>query len=450
MIAVALAAGAALAGASGASAALAAPPGDPRPELSSDAEFVPGEVVVRARGGGERVRTLPPGVRPAEAIAELSDRPEVAYASRNWIATAAIDPLDRGSSGEIRGWRRDQWNFLGRPGGVRVGAAWSRVPSGGGGVTVAVVDTGIAYATASDQGPGFTISPGFAPETFGPGYDFVDPGTWPLDENGHGTHIAGTIAEAVTLGEEVPKGERDYLTGLAFGATLLPVRVLDGAGMGTSSDVAAGIRWAARNGADVINVSLQLPNNVRRCEQVPGICRAIRGARKQGALVVGAAGNTVGGGRNRIAFPAAAPGVLAVGASTRGGCLAGYSHHGKRLDLLAPGGGRARGRVARPRCKRDRSPIRQVSLACFPNRCKKFHSFEIRSVQGTSMAAAHASGVAALVRASGVLGANPKPNRVRKRLRCSARRLKRPRFHGSGLLDAARATKPRAPRRCRR
>jgi serine protease len=111
--------------------------------------FVPDEVVIGLRGGGERIVRLGRGARPRKAIGSLVEDPDVRYANRNWIATAAVSPLDRGSSGQLGGWRRDQWNFLGKPGGVRAPRAWKRVSAAGAagarGVRIAVIDTGIAY-----------------------------------------------------------------------------------------------------------------------------------------------------------------------------------------------------------------------------------------------------------------------------------------------------------------
>ncbi len=203
---------------------------------------------------------------------------------------------------------------------------------GGEGVTVAIVDTGVAYTPA----PGYAASPDFAGARFAPGIDLVDDDAQPLDENGHGTHTAGTIAEQITLGQVSPTP--DYLTGIAYGATLMPVRVLDADGAGSTDDVAEGITWAARNGADVINVSLNFSPLVTSCRQVPTVCAAIRKADEQGALVVGSAGNALdASGRDRSLYPAAAPKAFSVGATTEDGCLAGYSYYGSRTDLLAPG-----------------------------------------------------------------------------------------------------------------
>ena len=141
---------------------------------------------------------------------------------------------------------------------------------------MAVVDTGLAYEAA----PGFLPSPDFGPGQFVPGIDLVDDDSVPLDENGHGTHVAGTIAEQVTrLG---PSSASDYVTGIAYGAHLMPVRVLDASGVGSTEDVGAGILWAARNGADVINLSLNFDPMVSGCAQVPTVCSAIRKANSAG------------------------------------------------------------------------------------------------------------------------------------------------------------------------
>jgi serine protease len=432
----------ALAGAS-AMLALAVAPAHADTDTDAAGAYVPGEAIVGLAGGGTTVAQLPSGTPVADGIADLERDPAVRFAVPNWVARASVDVLDQGASGVPGGWRADQWSFLGRPGGIRVAPAWERLAElsepGGLGATVAVVDTGLAYAGA----PGYLPSPDFDLTHFVPGIDLVDDDGAPLDENGHGTHVAGTIAEQATWGQEsvVP----DYLTGIAYGAQLMPVRVLDASGLGSTDDVATGVLWAARNGADVINLSLNFDPVVDRCSQVPTVCTAIRKATRAGALVVGAAGNALAGkGKHRALFPGGAPDAFAVAATTEHGCLADYSHYGKRTDLVAPGGGEPRpGAAAQAACAQDSRPVLQLTYACFPMDCTAGHqTFAIRPDVGTSMSAAHASGVAALVIASGVAGPDPGPERVAERLQCTARPREPGRYYGYGLLDAARAVDP--------
>ncbi|MDX6583205.1 MAG: serine protease [Solirubrobacterales bacterium] len=404
--------------------------------------YVPGQAVVGLAGGGSTIAELPPGRSVAEGIAALERRPGVRFAAPNWIARAAATPLDHGTSPLPGGWAIDQWSFGARPGGIRVAGAWDRLAElgrpGGAGVTVAIVDSGLAYESA----PGYSPSPDFDSTQFVPGIDLVDDDSQPLDGNGHGTHVAGTIAEQVTIGQPSPLP--DYETGIAYGVRLMPVRVLDDDGVGSTDDVAAGILWAARKGADIINLSLNFDPAVSDCGQVPTVCEAIRKADDYGALVVGSAGNALTtSGRNRALFPAAAPKAFAVGATTEDGCLAAYSYYGKRTDLLAPGGGLPRPAASRPVCADDTIPILQLTYACFPMSCEGGRQrFAIRPDVGTSMSAAHASAVAALVIASGVAGPDPDPERLELRLECTARPALPERFYGAGLLDATRAVDP--------
>jgi len=416
----------------------------PAPATPPGPAAVPGQVVVGYADGRAEVRDVPAGASIREAAASLRGRPGVRSVAPNWLARAAELPVDQGSSGTAGGWASEQWNFGPRPGGIRVAGAWDQLVAdarpGGAGVVVAVVDSGIAYANSGTH----AASPDFGAATFAPGVDLVDDDAEPLDESGHGTHVAGTIAEGATFG--APSPTPDFLTGIAYGVTLMPVRVLDADGVGSTDDVATGILWAARNGADVINVSLNFDPAVDSCRDVPTVCGSIRQATRLGALVVASAGNQLDGrGRNGALYPGAAPGAFAVGATSEDGCLARYSYFGRRTDLLAPGGGNARaGAAARPACGDDALPIDQLTYACYPTGCAsgEWGRFAIRPDVGTSMSAAHASGVAALVIASGVSGPDPGPKRLASRLQCTAAAVKPKRFYGAGRLDALRAVNP--------
>ncbi len=289
---------------------------------------------------------------------------------------------------------------------------------------IAVLDTGVAYR---NQKPGYAISPDFSPNQFLGGADFVAPDKLALDEDGHGTHIASTIGEQT--------GNGRGLTGLAYGAKLIPVRVLNADGEGVAEEIARGIRFATRHGAEIINMSFEFAPSVRSCAQINGICRAVRLANRSGALVVAASGNLAS---HAAAFPGRAQGVIAVGATTEGGCVAEYSNYGLELDLVAPGG---RGELGTG-CKTADRTIFQVTY-----RNGNRHSFGIPSgYMGTSMAAAHVSGVAAMVIASGILGADPSPERIECQIETTARKanLGQPYLqitYGAGLLDAAAAVR---------
>lgn len=417
--------------------------------------FVPGEVVVRFKGAGDRTVKVPTeiGVRPT--VRALNRNPAVRYAAPNHIASiSAFLPSDSGTMrparrtppsgslgvlpGQVGGWMTRQWNFLpyrapegsNQPisaGGIDAVTAWHNLRRlrrpGGRGVTVAVIDTGVAYR---NFGSHFRRNPDFEPSQFVPGRDFVSGNRLPLDRNGHGTHVAGTIAQKTNnfLG----------LTGIAYGAKIMPIRVLDARGNGSSDQIAAGIRWAVDRGADVINMSF----NFGCRDRVPNVASAIRYAHRKGVVTVASVGNAQT--ERCISPPATAPHVIGVGGTTEGGCLGDYSLTGRGLDLVAPGGGKPLPGIG---CEGTGSrPIYQITLAGGPDR-RRFGMPE--RYFGTSMAAAHVSGVAALVIAGGILGRKPKPHAVARRLAVTARAPMAPvrtAGYGAGIVDAGAATNP--------
>jgi serine protease len=365
------------------------------------------------RCGRTKAGTDPIGVRRAALKARAAD---------------VFIPNDAGITSEPGGWMDLQWNFNG-PFGVDAPNAWANLIKtrrpGAAGVVVAVLDTGVAY---SDRAP-FRRSPDLGVTRFRPGYDFVDKDPYPFDLNGHGTHVASTIAEQT---------DNAYgLTGLAYGAQILPVRVLDQNGDGYPIPIARGIRFAANHGARVINLSFNFAPSVR-ARQIPQVVKAIAYAHRRGSLVVAAAGNE---GLDTFDYPALAPHVLSVGATTESGCLAGYSNSGDGIDLVAPGGGRDAGLPGDPACEAGRlgRPIYQITI-----RGPKVSDFGIvDDYIGTSMATAHVSAAAALVIASGVVGAAPKPAAVQRRLERTSRDLGLPGYdarYGWGLVNAGIAT----------
>ncbi len=388
-----------------------------------------------ASGPRSRVLHLPSGESVTAAIARLRRQPGVAYAEPNFIAHAAGDfyPNDGGPAARAQRWEAMQWNLL-PAAGINAPQAWSNLlgdhRGGGRGVVVAVLDTGVAYRNWK----GFAESPDFGWTRFVSPYDFVSNNRYPLDRNGHGTFVAGIIAESTN--------NRIALTGIAYGASIMPVRVLDASGEGDETTIARGIRYAVNHGAEVINLSLEfLPSQVNSPNEIPQIVDAISYAHRRGVTVVGAAGNDQ---TDQIAYPARAPGVISVGATTKDRCLADYSNGGSGLDLVAPGGGDDAIMPADPDCHPERSlpSIYQLTLVDPPHWDRfGYPNYYI----GTSMSSPEVAAAAALVIASRVIGLHPSPDQILARLEETATplpaRARSPTpTYGYGLLNAGAAT----------
>ncbi len=392
--------------------ALAAPAG------AAAAPYVPGEVIVHYKDGARQVQT---GQAVKPTIAALKKDPRVKAAVPNYIAHAsALVPNDPGF--------KLQWNFAG-PNSINMPDAWdlarARKRGGGRGVVVAVLDTGVAYSTYKR----FRRAPDL--NRFVRGFDFVDNDKRPNDYNGHGTHVAGTIAESTN--------NAIGAAGIAYSAKIMPIRVLDAEGAGDTLAIARGIRYAARHGAKIINLSLEFDASVR-ASQIPDIVSAVRYAYKKGVLIVAAAGNQ---GDSVVAYPARARHVVAVAATTIRGCQADYSDSGFDVDISAPGGG----------VDAANSDTQYDVEHCFPNQLGRFvyqqtFTKSVRSFgfpngyEGTSMAAPHVSGVAALVVGARLLGKYPSPTALERHLENRATDVGAPGFdprYGHGLLNAAAA-----------
>lgn len=426
------------------------------PAFAPEASVAPAEVVVRYRGATrDRAIAIPENISVREAIRDLNGDPAVRWAAPNPIARASGLPRDPGKTGnEPGGWVDDQWNFLAAPPagapcdvshpcGIDAVGAWRLLKrsghpggqrsSGKRGPIVAVIDSGVAYRRAGER---YRKSPDLAEGAFVRGRDFVGGDLRPLDRNGHGTHIASTIVEQTD--NEIG------VTGLGDRLRVMPVRVLDAFGAGTASDVAKGIRFATRNGASVINLSLEFAPRFEGCARLRSICHAIRTARKEGIVVVSATGNA---GAGQAQMPAAVS--FGVASTTIRGCLAQLSSHGPGTDIVAPGGGSDA--EAGPQCQPGSigPSITQLTLSGRSLLEGRYDQFGYPRFEGTSMAAAHVSAAAALIKASRVLhdrlSHNPRPIAIENLLRCTARPVPaspEAALYGAGLLDLRAALDP--------
>jgi serine protease len=225
-------------------------------------------------------------------------------------------------------------------------------------VTIAVLDTGVAYRRFHRT----PASPDLQRTRFVAGYDFVKNDPYANDRNGHGTHVTSTIAETANNGIG--------FTGLAYGARIMPVKVLDDRGEGNSSVIARGVRFAVNHGAQIINMSLDFGPDVTR-DQIPELLSAIAYAHRKGVLVVAAAGNdrnsddgiaSANGGPagTEVAWPARSGDVIAVGATTEHLCLSLFSDTGPGLDIVAPGGGHDDEELPDPGCQPERGRGRDI------------------------------------------------------------------------------------------
>jgi serine protease len=410
-------------------------------------EFVPGELIVWfdakiaksdayvsvKRMGGEIVKRS--AVTPTRMLVSVPEGEEdaslrsygameaVSGVEKNYIYHALWAPNDS--------FYKHQWHYN-KEKFIYAEEGWD-VQRGDPGVVVAVIDTGVAYEKfavppneqAEVAGSTYARAPDLAGTHFVPGYDFVHGDEHPNDQNGHGTHVAGTIAQTTDNGADV--------AGLSHKCSVMPIQVLDYTGSGTAFNVAEGIDFARINGAEVINMSLGGP------AMSSVIKTACDDAEAAGIVVLAASGND---GLGAIGYPAGYDSVVAVGAVDFKGELAYYSNYGQGQELVAPGGdvrvdesgdGYPDGvlQMTYDQLYREGPPEVLTNVTTFAN-----YFF-----QGTSMACPHAAALAALIVANGVTDNDA----VRQKLRETATDLGTTGFdvkYGYGLINCKAALRP--------
>ncbi len=325
---------------------------------------------IRALGGTVRhVYTLIDGIAaevPAQALPGLRRNPRVQSVEPDGTLSA-IEPAGVESTAAEAQYEYDNAWGVGRVGAQAVHEAgiWGQ------GVKVAVIDTGIDYIhdqPASAEPP--VVDPEFLSNYAG-GWDFVNNDDDPMDDNGHGTHVSGSLA-----------AERNHylVVGVAPQVELYGLKILDASGNGDESNLIAALQWSLANGIDVVNMSLGTPTVNLALET------AVANAGAAGLLMVAASGNTVTlpeiFGGCPVRYPAAYPQVLSTTFTNPNDSLTGYSCTGPEVDFAAPG-------------DNIFSPVPVgTCVNCSPN--------GYLPLSGTSMASPHLAGVVALLLSAGI------------------------------------------------
>ena len=387
------------------------------PDLPDGVEYVTGELIVKFKPGvsnreianinskhgtsvkytspyaGFKILHIPKGKTVPEMVEKYNRNPNVEYAEPDYIARASMVPNDY--------FYDVQWNFDNdEHGGINMEEAWEKSSDAGAGVIVAVLDTGVAYENYREGRIKYARAPDLAGTTFVYGYDFVNNDEHPNDDAGHGTHVTGTIAQ--TTNNDIG------VAGIAYNAHIMPVKVLNSSGSGYYSWIAEGIRYATDNGAKVISMSLGGKDPSDTLEA------ALSYAYSNGVTIVCSSGND--GSDNTISYPAAYDAYcIAVGATRYDEKVAYYSNGGSSLDLTAPGG--------QLYFEGTDIMLDQNGDSYWDGILQQTHdgsdytNFGYYFYMGTSMAAPHVSGVAALVISAGVATT---PDEVREVLQSTA------------------------------
>ena len=416
--------------------------------ISAATAQVSGTAANRSSSADFDIVDIPAAADPETAAAVMRARPDVEYAQPRYLNHAMARPNDA-----LYG---NQWNFPA----IDMERAWDIQPGASADIIVAVLDSGMAFHSGmvryASRFP-FRLTAGgplypalgqvdvpiaAAPELGASGSsrfvaprDFIWNDDLPVDLDGHGTHVAGTIGQLTNNGSGT--------AGMAYNVRLMPVKVIQGLWdeifgspfEGTDDVVARGIRYAADNGAKVINLS------IGREEGGPAtaVTDAVRYAVSRGVFVVAASGNTRADGNpaNRLAQPAPdIPGFVSVGAVGRTLDIAFYSTTGSFVELSAPGGDQRQGGVSAGILQQTVDPdlletyLRPVSQYGPP----RADAFSYEYFQGTSMAVPHVSGFAALLMQQGITS----PAAIEaamKQFATDRGTLGRDDFYGFGLIN---------------
>lgn len=347
--------------------------------------------------GFKRIK-VPAGKTAEQMVERYKHEPDVQYAELNYYAYAFFVPNDP--------YYPYQWHLYEPYAGINIEPVWD-ITTGEPNVIIAVLDTGVAYENFRS----FEQASDLANTLFVPGYDFVSNDEHPNDEEGHGTHVTGTIAQSTNDGLGT--------AGVAFNCSIMPVRVLNKRGEAPYTTIADGVYFATDNGADVINLSLGGPFDSVTLRD------AVAYAYDNGVTIICSAGNEYEEG-NPISYPAAYDAhCIAVGATRFDQTRAYYSSTGSYLDLVAPGGDLNVDQNADD----VNDGILQQTFGINPK------DWGYWLYTGTSMAAPHVSGIAALLISKDVAG----PDAIREALQNTARDLGPSGWdaeYGWGIVDA--------------